>query len=89
MSKCSCSTTKHGYSKLCRFHWNEANIETELSRARQWEIGFKPLNPEDPADKQVLKFYKELCYWAAKGIGESGSVGSIYSAADKRMNSSP
>lgn len=84
---CGCKRAGH-YAQPCRFHWNESNIQMELGRARQWEHGAR-LDSDDPADRQVLRFYEHLCYWAAKGIGEAGSVGSIHSAAYKRNKTRP
>lgn len=61
------------YQALCTFHWNESALKANLSAARQWEHD-GPLDKNDPADRRVLNFYDELCYWAAKGIGYEGVV---------------
>jgi hypothetical protein len=76
-ANCGCRDQGPG-RVLCRRHWNEGGIRRELDRCIQWQMR-GPLNANDPYDQRVLAFYDQLCYWAAKGVGDSGSVGSIYS----------
>lgn len=79
----SCRCLENGYSVACRRHWNETGIRAEIDRAISWGRS-GPLRANDPSDRRVLQFFDELAYWAARGIGEAGSVGSIYSAIRER-----
>jgi hypothetical protein len=79
--RCGCRQEAEHYLVLCQFHWNEGNLRSELDEARRWDHSGKSLDPDEWSDRRVLNFYDQLCYWAAKGIGDAGYVGSIYSAS--------
>lgn len=76
---------KVAVNTLCLRHWNEIGVRMEFNEALRWARHGR-LDPEEPADKMVIDFFDQLCYWAAKGIGDSGSIGDIYNARARRRD---
>ena len=69
---CGCML-RPNYSLLCAFHYNEMMLKMRLDNCRMWEDRGR-LDPNDPADAVVLRFYRDLVYWAAKGATAAGGV---------------
>jgi hypothetical protein len=70
---CDCDKTFDGYHVLCKRHWNEMMLRHELDEALRWAKHGR-LDPEEWSDRQVLRFFDQLCYWAAKAATEAGGV---------------